>query len=134
MDDECIFTNDNSVKIKLIEHNFSSQFAKRDAHEVGFRQISTFFINKGLVKNIIDLGAWIGDNSIPWAKNISGTVYAIDPSPANQAFIRSMCEKNQIHNLKQIQKVISYKNEFVSTNDSIDHCSFGSDTTGRTVL
>ena len=131
----CIFTNDNSVNIQLIEHEFSERFATRDEHEVGFRQISTFLINRKIIKrNIIDLGAWIGDNSIPWAKNISGLVYAIDPSPSNCEFIQKMCLANDIKNLKTIQKAISFRNEYVSTNDSIDHCAFGSDTHGRTVL
>jgi hypothetical protein len=53
-------------------------FKKRDNHEVMFRRINTYLIKNKIIKNnIIDLGAWIGDNSIPWAKNIDGTVYAI---------------------------------------------------------
>lgn len=66
----------------------------------------------------------MGDNSIPWAKNITGMVYAIDPSPNNCEFILKMCELNEITNIKTIQAAISNTNELISTNDNIDHCSF----------
>jgi len=120
-----IFTNDNSVKIALIKHNFSKIFSSRDNHEIIFRKINTFLINNKIIKNnIIDLGAWIGDNSIPWAKNIDGIVYAIDPSPNNCDFINQMCKLNKIKNVKTIEKAISNIDEVLTTNDNINHCSF----------
>lgn len=122
----CIFTNDLDVKINLVEnHPFSYQFKNRDGHEVIFRKISSFLINNNIIKNnIIDLGAWIGDNSIPWAKNINSIVYAIDPSPDNCMFIQKMCDSNNITNIKIIQKAISDKNEKLSTDSDLHHCSF----------
>ena len=67
----CIFTNDNNTNVLLIEHPLSQIFAGRDSHEVLFRRMHTYLINQGIIKNnIIDLGAWIGDNTIPWAKSI----------------------------------------------------------------
>lgn len=123
--DTAIFTNDNSVEILLINHSFSQQFKNRDNHEVLFRRINTFLINNGFIKNnIIDLGAWIGDNTIPWSKNITGTVYAIDPSRDNCDFINRTCELNNITNVKTIQSAISNINELLTTNESINHCSF----------
>ena len=86
----CIFTNDNNVEILLTTHPFSDHIAMRDNHEVYFRRIHTYMINNNIIdttKNIIDLGAWIGDNTLPWAKNIKGIVYAIDPSSVNCSFI-----------------------------------------------
>ena len=119
------FTNDDGVSILLIEHNFSHEFKHRDAHEVIFRRINTYLIKNRIIKNnIIDLGAWIGDNSIPWAKNIDGIVYAIDPSPENCDFINKTCEANQIKNIKTIQSAISNINEVLTTNDNLCHCSF----------
>lgn len=146
----CIFTNDNNTNVLLIEHPLSQIFAGRDGHEVLFRRMHTYLINQGIIKNnIIDLGAWIGDNTIPWAKSIgtksigaksieaksigtnSTTIYAIDPSPENCDFIRQMCNHNQIDNVKVFQTAVSNICETLSTNDDMYHCTFSSDETGR---
>lgn len=131
-----IFTNDDNATIELLNHAFSGQFKNRNNHEVLFRRIHTFLIaNRIIKKNIIDLGAWIGDNSIPWAKNIQGIVYAIDPSTDNCDFITRTCELNDISNVKVIKSAISNKNEVLTTNDEIQHCSFvygNPGTNGRT--
>lgn len=120
-----IFTNDDSVSISLLNHSLSNRFKNRNDHEVIFRRINTFLIKNKIIKNnIIDLGAWIGDNSIPWAKNIDGIVYAIDPSPSNCDFINKTCELNKITNVKTIQCAISNTNELLTTNGNINHCSF----------
>lgn len=121
-----IFSNDDDVKINVISgHPLTSVFVKRNHHEVLFRQINTYLIKNKLIKNnIIDLGAWIGDNTIPWAKNIDGIVYAIDPSPYNCLFIQKTAELNNLTNVKVIQTAISDKNELLSTNENLDHCSF----------
>lgn len=124
---DCVFTNDGGIKIHLIKHRFSEVFRRRDHHEVLFRKISSFLIKQGIVKgNIIDLGAWIGDNSIPWAKNIESnySVYAIDPSPDNCSYIAEMAVLNDVKNITIIQKAISDKTETLSTNENINHCSF----------
>jgi FkbM family methyltransferase len=120
-----LFKNDNYVTVQLPANDKSHTFSNRDNHEVMFRRISTWLINnKFITKNIIDLGAWIGDNSIPWAKNISGTVYAIDPSPNNCNFIKEVCLLNDISNVTVFQTGISDKQDVLSTNENIDHCSF----------
>ena len=122
---ECTFTNDDVVTILLINDKISDMFKIRDNHEVIFRRINTYLIkNKIIQNNIIDLGAWIGDNSIPWAKNIDGIVYAIDPCHENCDFINKTCEVNQIKNVKTIQCAISNVNELLTTNDNLFHCSF----------
>ena len=140
----CIFTNDNNTRILLVEHPLSKTFASRNEHEVLFRRIHTYLINAGIIKNnIIDLGAWIGDNAIPWSKSIDAksidaksidsktTIYAIDPSPGNCQFIREMCDHNHIDNIKVFQTAISDHCETLSTNDDMFHCTFASDETGR---
>lgn len=123
----CKFTNDDDVSVFLLDHKFSSIFASRDNHEVLFRRINTHLIKNNIIQNnIIDLGAWIGDNSIPWAKNINenNVVYAIDPSTENCDFINNTCSINKISNVKVIKIAISDKNELLSTNDGLHHCSF----------
>ena len=137
----CIFTNDNNTRILLVDHPLSQLFASRDNHEVLFRRMHTYLINMGIIKNnIIDLGAWIGDNAIPWSKSIDSTnksidakttIYAIDPSHDNCEFIRQMCNHNQIDNIKVFQTAISDRYETLSTNDDMFHCTFASDETGR---
>lgn len=127
----CVFVNDDNCNIKLINHHFCDTFKNRDAHESLFRKINTFLIkNKIIKKNIIDSGAWIGDNSIPWAKNIDGIVYAIDPSVENCDFIDKMCESNDILNIKTIVTALSDTNEILTTDNDIRHCSFVYGNTG----
>tara|TARA_R100000353_G_scaffold100040_1_gene72679 strand:+ start:467 stop:1225 length:759 start_codon:yes stop_codon:yes gene_type:complete len=122
----CIFTNDNNVEVKLVKHRSSRVFATRDNHEIMFRRINTFLINKKKIqKNIIDLGGWIGDNSIPWAMNLpESIIYCIDPSGNNIRFIKDMCALNRITNVKTIQVAVSDKIETLTTNGNINHCSF----------
>ena len=76
-----------------------------------FNLVKNNIINKD--KNFIDLGAWIGDNSLPWAKllkklNGNGIIYAIDPSEYNCNFIEKTANLNQLStNIKTIQKAKS---------------------------
>lgn len=120
------FKNDNDVTMKILkDHPFTNDFVRRDDHEVAFRRVHSYLIKNGLIKNnIIDLGAWIGDNSIPWSLQIDGAIYAIDPSSDNINFINQMMELNGIKNIITIQKPISDRNEFLYTNSHINHCSF----------
>ena len=108
-------------------------------------------MDAGVFKNnSIDLGAWIGDNTIPWSKR-SGSdakrtlsdqkrslsnqkqsvVYAIDPSRENCDFIQRMCDHNKIDNVKIFQTAISDKMETLSTNDDMYHCTFVQGCEGR---
>lgn len=120
-----IFTNDNNTSVILPNHKFTADYSKRNDHEVLFRRVNSYLIkNNYVLGNIIDLGAWIGDNSIPWAKQIKGTVYSIDPSPENICYINDVAKLNNVHNVKTIEKAISDKNETVYTTGNINHCSF----------
>ena len=136
------FSNDNGVEIKYhMNHRFADLFGSRNEHEVMFRRISTYLINNGHIRgNIVDLGAWIGDNALPWSKSLQmppkaefdtgakgAIVYAIDPSPDNCQFIRDLASLNNIQNIRVIEKAISDKREVLSTNEDLTHCSFVSD-------
>jgi FkbM family methyltransferase len=89
------------------------------------RDIVTLLIKNNIIKkNIIDLGAWIGDNALPWSKNINAIVYAIDPSRENCQYITDTANLNNIENIKVIRTAISNKIEILSTNDDLFHCSF----------
>ena len=126
------FHNDNNTNVILIDHQFSDHFKKRPSKEAGFRRISSYLLNNNYINgNIIDLGSWIGDNSIPWAKQIKDIVYAIDPSPNNIEYIELMCKANNISNIKTIQKAIADKNIILNTIHDIDHCTFNEKGEGK---
>jgi len=130
----CIFPHDNNVKVIIPEHQYSDMFSTRGYHEPEFRKIHTYMINNKIIdteKNFIDLGAWIGDNTLPWAKNIKGTIYAIDPSVANCEFIYFMKELNELKNIEIIPLAISETERIVSTNDELFHCSFAGKDEGK---
>jgi len=123
------FPFDNNVQIIIPNINILSRnnthFIGRPDKEILFRKIHTYLIsNKILKNNIIDLGAFIGDNAVIWAKNIEGIVYAIDPSHDNITYIKQLCILNNINNVVTIEKAISDKNEVIATNDDLFHASF----------
>ena len=130
-----IFPNDDNTFLLIPKEKFSSlcdTYKIRPYHESLFRSISSFMIKTGIVKNnIIDLGAWIGDNSAPWAKIIDGIVYAIDPSENNCNFIKEIAKINNLDNIKVIQTAISDKDEIISTNDDMVHATFSQNDSGR---
>ena len=145
------FSNDNGVAIKYhMNHPMANLFGSRNEHEVMFRRISTYLINNGHVQgNIVDLGAWIGDNSLPWSVSLlvaqhgqqvsadtaldpNFVVYAIDPSPENCRFIIDNSTLNGIENVVVIQRAISDKREVLSTNEDLTHCTFVLDDSSTT--
>ena len=118
-----MFINDNGVTISVPDgHSFTEEYRTRINQERYFRLISNYMISSGYVRrNIIDLGAWIGDNSIPWAMNLAnggGIVYSIDPSEYNCEYIGKVAEMNNISNIKIINHVISDGCKVVSTVDT----------------
>jgi FkbM family methyltransferase len=142
------FSNDNGVAIQYtMNHPLAGLFGSRNEHEVMFRRISTYLINNGHVQgNILDLGAWIGDNSLPWSISLlmaqhgsnpgirdpNFVVYAIDPSPENCRFMIDNSALNGIENVVVIQRAISDKREVLSTNEDLTHCTFVSDDSSTT--
>lgn len=108
-------------------HRHHAMFKGRGDCEKSLRIISKKLYDESFLdinKNIIDLGAWIGDNSIPWAKMIKGCVFSIDPSEENAKYINRLCNINNIHNIKTITKCISDKDETVYFNDNLIHAQF----------
>jgi len=130
---DVIFINDNNVVIKVDKSlQFAELYIGRVSIEPLFRKIINYMIQNNIInkdKNIIDLGAWIGDNTIPWAKNINGIVYGIDPSPNNCTFMKELIALNNITNVNVIQEVISDSKEELSLNfgnhwPDINHARF----------
>lgn len=120
-----IFEHDNNCEIKIDNSKCSEKFTRGSKCEQNFRVIHTYLILKGIIKNnIIDLGAYVGDNSIPWATMTKNTIYAIDPSSENCEYIEKISKNNNISNIKVINKAISDKKEILTTSNNLDHCSF----------
>ena len=102
----------NKVKVNICFNKFLSFpfYWSVLKHEIKFKKIVYEMINNNIIsknKNIIDLGAWIGDNSISWAKLINGKVYAIEASRVNVEFIEGIKKINKIDNIKVINKLVS---------------------------
>ena len=75
-------------------------------------------------KNILDSGAFFGDQSLPLSKMIKGYVYAIDPSISNLNFINKIAKANNIKNIITYELGLSDKNEIIYTCGVIEHCVF----------
>lgn len=125
------FENDGNVKITLpVEHtdfiDWSTNFIFMSNNEPLFRKLHNYLFGNNIIKgNVIDLGAYIGDNTIPWAKlNPNLIFYAIDPSLLNCEWIKIVSNCNNITNIKTIQSAISDKEEYLYTDNNITHCSF----------
>jgi len=123
------FIHDNNIELTLSDEltsKFNYQidiFDSMISHEKIFRNIIIELINLNIIdrnKNFIDLGGYVGDNSLPWAKNIDGIVYCIEPSKINIEFINELLKHNAIKNVTLFNICISDKEETLSTNGSID--------------
>ena len=80
-------------------------------------------------KSIIDIGCWIGDNSVVWAKLLrdDAIVFAIDPSSENLSFVKSVALQNNVSNIKLVNAVCADKSGItLSFDGSIDHTVFKS--------
>jgi len=120
-----LFPHDNNCSIEVPDGWYSYDYSTRPHKEPLFRDIITYLIRKGLIQNnIIEGGAFIGDNALPWAKNIPGTVYAIDPSPGNCQYMRYLANMNSINNVTIIENALGDKVEELSTSDDLYMCSF----------
>lgn len=120
---------DDQVIVSLPDLPRSADFVTRMYHEVLFRRIHTH-LRDVLVGNWIDVGAWIGDNSIPWAKQSpERVVYAIDPGPDNCNFIRTIAHVNNLSNVRVFQLAITDRQKLLSTDEDLTHCTLraGSD-------
>lgn len=127
-----LFPLENNINIKIpVPKNrclHEKRFSNTPLREALLRLVVTEFINAKLIKgNIIDCGAHIGDNSVPWAKLMKNNfIYAVDPSANNIKYIKELCNLNNLKNIKLLQYAISNCKKDVYTNGNIDHCSFRS--------
>jgi FkbM family methyltransferase len=126
-DSNVIFVDENRISLKLPRLSYIGilrrsqygtidrciSFATRPAAEVLLRNIVCKFYDQGILdkkKSVIDIGAWISDNAIIWAKTIDSEfakVYAIDPSSDNIVFGKIVSELNGVKNISYHQNICS---------------------------
>lgn len=115
-------------------------FDTRPAKEVYLRAIIHTLFDRGVLtrqSSIVDIGAWIGDNSLVWALHLStpASVIAIDPSEGNLDFIRKVADVNHIGNVRTVNAVCSGSSgQTLYFDDSVDHASFSTTAGGRKSL
>ena len=119
---------------RLVEQ--CANYASRPTAEALLRKTVYALFQAGYIdprRSIIDIGCWIGDNAVVWGKMLQGdaVVYAVDPSPANLDFGRSVASLNGVRNIKWIQAVCADRpNLRFSLASDLDHAQF-SDHGGR---
>jgi FkbM family methyltransferase len=119
------FLYEGNIEIKTPKLSFMEAFlgygifAKRSFYlmsrpysEILLRNIIyNLFKDKYLKTNfsIIDIGSWIGDNALIWAKNLSenAMVFAIEPSEKNIDYARTLADLNNIKNIEWFKQVCS---------------------------
>ena len=78
-------------------------------------------------KSVIDIGCWLADNTLPWAKMLDGDalVYAVDPSIENLSFGRELAKLNGIDNVSWVEAVCSDKPGVpLDFDGELDHTGF----------
>lgn len=78
-------------------------------------------------RSIIDIGCWCGDNSLAWARGLTGTarVWAIDPAAGNLAFAQCLAEMNGITNVEWVEAVCSDRaGQMLTFTGPIEHARF----------
>ncbi len=111
-----------------VEKNF--RYMSRPNSEVLFRKIVYELYNSKYIdnnKSIIDIGSWIGDNSLVWSKYLTeeAHVFAIDPSFTNLQYGKKLSELNCSNNIKWVEAVCSDKlGQKLGFDYSLDHATF----------
>ena len=78
-------------------------------------------------KTLVDVGAFVGDNSLPWSANLvePGMVIAVDPSRGNMRFGREISALNGIGNIRWVSAVCgAFDRQILVASGDIDHTSF----------
>lgn len=127
------FPHEGHVKLMYKTWPRHDAFIVRPYAEANLRDIAAWCISSFGPFHILDAGAYVGDNVLPWAKHFQESfVYAIDPCPENCAFIEQMSSLNGIKNVKVMSMALSEKPTKLHYNGSLNHCRF--DRKGRKEL
>ena len=117
-----------------IDH--SHKFNSRPMQEVLLRHLVYQLFELEIVdrsRSVVDIGCWLGDNAIVWAKLISGNsnVYAIDPSKENLKFAEKLSVLNNCDNVIWLNEVCMDKaNLELHYLGKLDHAAFNTNGIG----
>ena len=91
-----------------------------------FRKLFLNLVKSGDIKNnVIDCGAYIGDNSIAWGMILKNSIiYAFEPSKKKCNFIENTCLLNNIKNVKVINYGLSDKDEIIKVPDDSENFNY----------
>ena len=147
------FPFERNYKIKLIERNLFQLFLKKDkfkdknfkykkrpSSEVLLRKIINELYLQNFIsekKAIIDIGSWIADNTLIWAKFLdeNAFVLAVDPSKENISYGKKLAEINEIYNIRWEKAVCSSeKNLKLSFDGNLNHARFKTHEKGKNFL
>ena len=109
----------DDVKVNLLKNKkeIYNNFYIRATCEPMLRKLVSYLWDNFVDKNIVDLGCWIGDNTIPWALKSKGIIYAIDPSAENLNNINELAKINNLNNIIIMNHTISDTFGEVFTNE-----------------
>lgn len=110
------------------------KFRRRPNSEPLLRFISNVLIQHySCSPTVIDIGCWIGDNALPWARVLeasNGNILAIDPSSSNCQWVEDLKKHNKIHNLITECALCGESDlqKYSLSSGTISHGSFTADT------
>jgi FkbM family methyltransferase len=111
------------------------QFSLRPNQEALLRKIVYDLFKSGYLdnkKSVVDIGCWIGDNTLVWAQMLdkNAVVHAIDPSINNISFGKELAQVNKISNINWVLGVCAESSGgYLVADGSIDHTAFSFSTT-----
>lgn len=114
----------------------SVTFSRRPGKEPLLRHIAFMLYEEGLIArtgSIVDIGAWIGANTLAWALMLEdpGVVVAIDPSSENLTFINLLAVENAIGNICLVPAVCSdLQGQTLFYSGDLSHTEFSADSNG----
>ncbi len=123
------FLDIEKIQIKLPEMNMQrfKELIEISKHERLLRKIIMKLIEDDVFKNkiVIDMGSWLGDNALPWAKLLpESLIYAIDPSSDNNLIVSNIAKFNNIKNIKIIEAACADKELIVGSESGLNMASF----------
>ena len=140
---EVLFKNEGDIKIKIPKVSFfrvvldsnmtfknSIIFSSRPKAEVLLRILIYKLYKQNYISSkssIIDIGSWIGDNTIVWANFLTdhGCVIAIDPSETNHLYSKNLASLNNIDNVIWVKEICADQADInLEMHGNIDHASF----------
>ena len=118
---------------ETISSTYYNYLKNHTTKESLFRKLVLDLVKSGDIKNnIIDCGAYIGDNCIAWGMIMTNSIiYAFEPSKKKCNFIENTCLLNNIKNVKVVNYGLSDKDEVIKVPDDSENFNYNVKTEGN---